>query len=61
MPRLLTIADAAARIGVHPCTVRRRISDGTLPAFRVGGQRLIKIRESDLDRLLPPVEPKGVR
>jgi excisionase family DNA binding protein len=44
--QLLTIAQAAERLGCAPRTVRRRIDAGTLPVFRDG--RLVRIRESDL-------------
>ena len=53
-PTELTIADAAARMAVDPKTIRRWISDGTLPARRVG-KRLIRIRPADLDGLGTPL------
>ncbi len=34
---LVTIAEAAAYLGVSHKTIRRMIADGRLPAFRVGG------------------------
>ncbi|MEZ5116965.1 MAG: helix-turn-helix domain-containing protein [Candidatus Nanopelagicales bacterium] len=46
----LTIRQAAEILGVHQRTVRRRISDGSLPAYRLGPQ-LIRIRPDDLARL----------
>jgi excisionase family DNA binding protein len=46
--RLLTLDEAAARLGCSTRTLRRRILDGSLPAFRDGG--LVRIREADLDR-----------
>jgi excisionase family DNA binding protein len=45
----LSLADAAELLDVSLKTVRRRIADGTLPAYRVG--KLIRIRREDLDAL----------
>ena len=33
---LLSVAQAAKRCGLSQCTVRRRISDGSLPSTRIG-------------------------
>ena len=49
----LSIADAAALMGCNPLTVRRRIADGSLPAFRVGG--LIRIRRDDVAALFTAI------
>ena len=43
---LLTVAQAAAELDVHPRTVRRRIKDGELPVVRVG--KVIRIDRSAL-------------
>jgi excisionase family DNA binding protein len=48
-PALLSVADAAKRLGVHQRTIRRRIKSGELPAVRVG--RCVRI---DANLLLPP-------
>ena len=45
---------AAERLGVSPRTVRRMISRGELPAYRVG-KRLIRIDLLELDDLLRPI------
>jgi excisionase family DNA binding protein len=45
---LLTLAEAADRLGCSTRTLRRRIDDGSLPAFRDGG--LVRVREADLER-----------
>src|SRR5439155_22251079 len=45
--RLLTLDQAAERLGCSTRTLRRRIRDGSLPAFRDGG--LVRIRAVDLD------------
>lgn len=49
-PHDLTIKQAAARRQVSTKTVRRWISEGRLPAERIG-PRLIRIRAEDLDQL----------
>lgn len=41
MSDLVSIDDAAATLGMSTKSVRRRISDGTIPAVRIG--RLIRI------------------
>lgn len=46
----LTIAEAAVRRGCSQKTIRRRIADGTLPAYRLG-PKLIRIDPRDLGRL----------
>lgn len=50
----LSLADAAGRLNVSTRTLRRHISEGTLPAYRIGA-RLIKVRVDDVDALLRPI------
>jgi excisionase family DNA binding protein len=50
--RYLRATDVAETLGVHIRTVRRWISDGTLPSSKIGGTRLVA--EADLLRLLEP-------
>lgn len=50
----LSLADAADRLGVSTVTVRRRITDGRLRAFRLG-KRLIRIRVEDLESMLDEI------
>lgn len=45
---MLSIAEAAARRGVSAKTIRRRISDGTLKAVRLG-PRLIRVDRASLE------------
>lgn len=54
---LISLQDAAARAGVHPRTIRRRIADGTIEGFKVG--RLVRVRAEDVDKLAQPI-PVGV-
>lgn len=49
-PKAVSIIDASKIVGVSTDTIRRRISDGTLKAFRVG--RVIRIPVSELDKLM---------
>ena len=50
-PRMLTLPEAADFAGCHPRTLRRRIADGLLPAYRLAGSRMLRVRESDLETL----------
>lgn len=54
----LTVAEAAARIGVNTKTVRRRIADGSLVGYRVG-PRLIRLDPAEVDALLRPIPTAG--
>lgn len=47
---LLTIAETADQLHLSKPTIRRWIHDGTLPAYKLGGQ--VRIKESDIDALL---------
>ncbi|NYI42419.1 excisionase family DNA binding protein [Demequina lutea] len=38
-------------------SIERRISDGALPAFRVGNTRTVRIKICDLDAMMVPVQP----
>ncbi len=51
--RLLTTAQVAHAVGVHPETVRRWVRDGSLACERVGPARLIRVRMSVLARFFP--------
>jgi excisionase family DNA binding protein len=44
----VSLVEAAALMSVSVKTVRRRIADGTLPAYRCG-RRSIRVRVEDLD------------
>ena len=51
---LVGLAEAADYLGVSPKTIRRRIADGSLTAYRMG-PRLIRLKIADLDRLMAPL------
>ena len=56
--RLYSPDEAARYLGVHVKTVRAWVRDGKLPASRILGQRALRIRESDLARVLEPLDPE---
>lgn len=55
LPAKVSIQRAAEHLGVDPKTIRRRIADGKLLAYRVG-PRLIRV---DRDSLLALAKPLG--
>lgn len=54
MTAMLTLDAAAARLAVDTKTLRRYISAGDLPAYRLG-KRAIRLRSADVDALLSPI------
>ena len=50
----LTLAEAAESMSVSVKTLRRRIADRTIPAYRCG-RRVIRVRLDDLDRVFQRV------
>ncbi len=51
LPVYLSIAEAADLMSMSTKTIRRRISDGTIPAYQCG-RRPIRIRLEDLESAL---------
>ena len=47
----ISLSAAADMLGISVHTLRRRIAAGELPAFR-SGRRIIRVRVSDLEKLL---------
>ena len=45
----LTKHAACEHLSISPATLDRRIADGSLPAYRVGGH--VRIKRSDLEKL----------
>lgn len=54
-PELLSVDEAASFLGVHAQTVRNYIRGGKLPAYRLAGERFIRVLRRDLLALLEPV------
>lgn len=52
----ISLGDAAIELGVSIDTLKRRISCGSLPAYR-NGQRIIRLRVSDIERFLRMQSP----
>ncbi|UUW88350.1 helix-turn-helix domain-containing protein [Pimelobacter simplex] len=51
----ISLQDAASVLGASVKTVRRCIADGSLPAERIKGSHLIRVKRSDVEALLTPV------
>lgn len=49
--RLMGIGEVAEYANVLPATIRRRIADGQLPAYRVG-PKLLKVDLDDVEALV---------
>ena len=58
LERLYSPEEAADYLGIHVQTVRAWIRSGRLKASRLAGQRVLRIRASDLQTVLEPVEPE---
>lgn len=54
----VSLTQAADILGISVHTLRRRIAAGELPAFRTG-RRIIRVRVSDLEKLLRRVPSAG--
>lgn len=51
----LTPEEAAEALSIHVQTMRGYIRSGRLPAFRVAGERAIRILRADLEKVLEPL------
>lgn len=56
--RALTISQAAARLGMHPATIRRRILSGEVPAELWAGRYWLN--EADADQIKLKKAPNPV-
>ncbi len=50
--QFLTYAEAAAELRCSVRTIRREISDGRLPAWRIGNTRVLRVKAADVAALL---------
>lgn len=55
----LTPEEAAEALGIHVQTMRGYVRSGRVPAYRVAGERAIRIRRTDLEKVLEPLVPEG--
>lgn len=58
-PEILGVEDAAEYLGVHSQTVRNYIRSGKLPAYRLAGERYLRVLRKDLLTLLEQVPTEG--
>jgi excisionase family DNA binding protein len=54
----LTPEEAAEALGIHVQTLRAYVRSGKLPALRVAGERSLRIRRCDLEKVLEPLVPE---
>ncbi len=57
---LFTVDQAAEFLGVHHQTLRGYIKSGKLPAYRLAGEKVLRIKREDLMGLLEPVAVSDV-
>ncbi|HKE26822.1 MAG TPA: helix-turn-helix domain-containing protein [Bryobacteraceae bacterium] len=55
----LSPEQAAEKLGIHVQTLRAYVRSGKLPAMRLAGERSIRIRRSDLEKVLEPLVPES--
>lgn len=53
MSKLITMIEAADQLGVSPKFIRRRVQDGRLRAYRIGGS-VIRVDPDDVAALVQP-------
>ena len=59
-PDLLTLTEAAKRLGVHIQTIRAWTREGRIPSYRMG-QRYVRVSWSALiEALTPGTQPSGL-
>ena len=56
LPELITLSEAAERLHVSSKFIRRRVHDGRLKSYRVGGS-VIRVNPEDVDALVQPNSP----
>ena len=52
MPELLTVAEVAAWLKVHPNTIRRWAKRGLINAYRIGPRRDRRFARTEVEQLL---------
>lgn len=55
----LAIRETAALLALSTRTIHRYITEGKLKAYRVAGEKTIRIKREDVDALLSPIAGEG--
>lgn len=61
VPVYLSLEEAASVLSVSTKTIRRRISDGTIPAYTIGRHGTIRIRLDELEAAMRPMAHARLR
>lgn len=56
-PTFVSLREAGQRVGLSYWSIRGRVRDGLLPAYRTGPNSAMRVKVSDVDALLVPVRP----
>lgn len=56
LDEMIRLPDAAARLGVHPTTLKRWVREGEIRAFRIGRRGDHRFLQADLDAYLRRAE-----
>lgn len=56
--RFISLREAGERVGLSYWSIRGRVRDGLLPAYRTGPNSALRVKVSDVDALLKPVAPQ---
>ena len=59
-PEYVTPEEAAEALGIHVQTMRAYIRSGRLPAFRLAGERAIRLLRADLEKVLEPLTSEKI-
>lgn len=59
LPALMTTAEVANELRVHPKTVREWAKSGKLRAIKLPGQRTRRYRREDVDAILAGEQPEA--
>lgn len=61
IPEFISLRDAAVRAGFSVFTIRAKIDEGELPAYRISDKpnSALRVRVRDVDALMKPYVPAG--
>lgn len=57
--RFIGLREAGERVGLSYWSIRARVRDGVLPAYRTGPSSDLRVKISDVDALLTRVTPRS--